>query len=161
MSLNVCVFMGNLGEDPKITYLDSGVVVASFSIACSRKWKDKQSGETKEDTQWARCVAFGRRAEVIAEHFKKGSQIHVTTTMRNRSWESDGKKHWITEFTVDDFQFCGNRPASGSGAAQHQAEAYGQQAPRKPPAPSGAPNMPPAPSVPPDDVPYDDDIPFS
>lgn len=155
MSLNVCVFMGNLGGDPELTYLPSGVGVANFSIACSRKWKDKQSGEIKEETDWVRCVAFNRRAEVIAEHFKKGSQIHVTTQMRNRSWEGEGgKKHWITEFLVQDFQFCGNRPASGNGAAQHQAEAYKQQQP------PGKPNMSSDLGAPPDDFDYSEDIPF-
>ncbi len=158
MALNECVFMGNLGEDPKLTYLPSGVAVANFSIACSRKWKDKQTNEVKEETDWVRCVAFNRRAEVIAEHFKKGSQIHVTTQMRNRSWEKDGQKHYITEFFVQDFQFCGNRQGSGNSAANAQAEAYGQQAPK----PSSNRHAPPAqpPSNANYDEPFDDDIPF-
>ena len=146
MAINNCVFMGNLGADPVLAHLPSGKVVANFSIACGRRWKDKQTGELKEETDWFRCVAFNKTAEMIGEYFKKGSQIHVTTQARTRSWESEGAKHYITEFLVRDFQFCGNRQQGG--ISKQQANDYSQG---NPPPTGGVDNF---------DGQYDDDIPF-
>ena len=128
MAINNCVFMGNLGDDPDIKHFPDGTTVANLSIACGKKWKDKVTGELKEHTEWIRAVVFGKRAEVIGEYFKKGSQIHVTGEMRTRSYEKDGVKHWATEIVVSDFQFCGQRNGnSGGEKASQQAQAYHQQ----------------------------------
>jgi single-strand DNA-binding protein len=132
--------MGNLGADPDKRVLPDGTVVVNLSIACSEKWKDKITGEIKENTEWVRAAIFGKRAEVVAEHFKKGNQIYVQGKMRTRSYEKDGVKHWVTEIMVNDFQFCGNRPGGDNTKAQQQAEAYG----------AGA-NF---------EAPFDNDIPF-
>lgn len=155
MSLNHCTFMGYLGQDPEIKYLPDGTAVANISVACSEKWKDKVSGEIKEKTEWIRAVVFGKRAEVIAEHFKKGSQIHITTKARTRDYDKDGVKHYVTEFVISEFQFCGQRTDNGGAKATQQAAAYGgkaQQATKQ-----SAPNYPDNNNYPDD---FSDDIPF-
>lgn len=160
MSLNQCNFLGNLGQDPDLRYLPDGRAVTNLSIACSERWKDKNTGELKENTEWIRAVSFGKRAEVIAEYFKKGSQIYVSGKMRTRSYEKDGVKHYATEIVIDNFQFIGSR-GTGDAKAQQQDTAYGN-GPSKPPSgqnKASAPdysNMPP----PPGDYDYDDSIPF-
>ncbi len=126
MSINNCVFMGNLGQDPSIAYLPDGRAVTNLSIACTKKWKDKNSGEIKEKTEWVRAVVFGKRAEVISEHFKKGSQIHITGEMCTRSYEREGVKHWTTEIVISDFQFCGQRSDGNSEKSAQQANSYSQ-----------------------------------
>ncbi|MFA5920184.1 MAG: single-stranded DNA-binding protein [Methylococcaceae bacterium] len=164
MSLNLFQAMGNLGQDVDIKYLPDGRAVGNFSIACGEKWKDKTSGEIKESTEWIRCVVFGRRAEVISEHFKKGSQIYISGKMRTRMWEKDGTKHYATEIVVDNFQFCGTRNEGGQKAAQ-QAEAYQNTGSNQKSAPrtqqgnnNGMPDYSGAPTPNYDD--FDDDIPF-
>lgn len=147
MSINQCVFMGNLGGDPDLTYLPDGREVVNFSVACSERYKDK-NGEIQEKTEWVRCVGFGKRAAVIADHFRKGSQIHVTTKCRTRKWQNhEGKDQWTTEFVIQDFQFCGRRSDGGYAKAQQQAAAYDN-------------NPPPAPRSDDDFDDFDDVIPF-
>jgi len=151
MSINKCVFMGNLGADPDLRYLPTGTAVVNFSIACSKRWTDKATGEIKDKTEWIRLVSFGRRAEVIAEHFKKGSLIYVEGEQCTRSYEKDGVKHWVTEIVVSEFQFCGQQGNSGNDArASQQASAYGK----------AQPNNPTMPPVPPAYEDFNDDIPF-
>jgi single-strand DNA-binding protein len=165
MALNLCQFMGNLGQDPELRFMPDGRAVVNISIACTERWKDKATGEQKENTEWIRAVGFGKRAEIIAEYFKKGSQIYVSGKMRTRSWEKDGAKHYTTEIVIDDFQFCGQRGESGAARAEQQYQAYqGGGAPRQQPASNGGRNeQPPVPNGPPDGM-YDDfddsDIPF-
>ena len=135
MSINLCQFIGNLGQDPDLRYMPDGRAVVNLSIACSERWKDKQTGETKESTEWIRAVCFGKRAQVIAEHFKKGSQIYVSGKMRTRQYEQDGIKRYSTEIVVEEFQFCGNRSGNGDTKAQQQAAAYDRS-----PVPKGVDN---------------------
>lgn len=124
MALNLCQFMGNLGQDVDLRYLPDGTAVANFSLACGERWKDKATGEIKEKTEWIRAVCFGKRAEIISEHFKKGSQIYISGKMRTRDYEKDGVKHWATEIVINEFQFCGQRSDGGSQRAEQQAGAY-------------------------------------
>lgn len=166
MSLNQCNFMGNLGQDVDTKYLPDGRAVGNFSIACSEKWKDKTTGEIKESTEWIRCVVFGRRAEVISEHFKKGSQIYLSGKMRTRMWEKDGAKHYATEIVVDNFQFCGSRDG-GTQKAEQQATAYQnngtqqQQTRQQRPQQGANQGMPDYSGMPtPNYDDFDDDIPF-
>jgi single-strand DNA-binding protein len=132
MALNLMQCMGNLGQDPDIRYLPDSRAVVNISIACTDRYKDKQTGEVKENTEWIRAVAFGRRAEVIGEHFKKGSQIYISGKMRTREYEKDGVKHWATEIVIDNFEFCGQRSGGNDAKAQQQASAYGQQSAQRP-----------------------------
>ena len=134
MALNLMQCMGNLGQDPDIRYLPDSRAVVNISIACTDRYKDKQTGEVKENTEWIRAVAFGRRAEVIGEYFKKGSQIYISGKMRTREYEKDGVKHWATEIVIDNFDFCGQRSGGNDAKAQQQASAYGQQSAQQRPA---------------------------
>ncbi|MBE0434208.1 MAG: single-stranded DNA-binding protein [Methylomicrobium sp.] len=140
--MNKCQFHGYLGADPELKYLPDGAPVVNFSVGVSQRWKDKQTGEIKENTDWPRCVAFGRRAEVISEHFSKGSEILITDSQfKNRSYDKDGERRYITEFVVSGFEFCGKRRETGQGKANTQAQTYQS-------------------SMPPEHADFDDDIPF-
>jgi single-strand DNA-binding protein len=152
MSVNSCTFMGNLGIDPDLRFLPDGRAVVNISIACGEKWKDAD-GNIQERTEWIRAVCFGKRAEVIGEHFKKGSQIYIHGKMRTRDYEKDGVKHWATEIIIDDFQFCGQKSESGSQKAEQQASAYSGQA-------QSQPSVQQAPSHDNFDDDYNDSIPF-
>jgi single-strand DNA-binding protein len=159
MSVNKVIVMGNLGSDPEVRHLPDGRAVVNFSVACSEKWKDKATGEIKENTEWVRAVCFGKRGEVIGEHFKKGQQIYIEGKMRTRKWQgTDGTDRYTTEVVVDEFQFCGNKPSGNTGdaRAQQQASAYSQNktaAPQSDNPPTSAYNN----AYPSD---FDDDIPF-
>lgn len=122
-SLNECNFIGHLGRDPEVKYLPSGDAVANFSIACTEKWKDKDSGEQKEATEWVRCVTFGRKAEIAGEYLAKGSQVFVSCRVRTRKYEKDGQERYSTEFVVDRLILLG-KGGGGSGKEEAQAEAY-------------------------------------
>jgi single-strand DNA-binding protein len=139
--------IGNLGADPEIKYLPSGGAAANFSIAVNEKWKDKQTGEQKEHTEWYRCNAYGKLAELIGEYRKKGDLVYVEGRNRTRSWETDsGEKRFMTELNVDTMRgLSGRRSAGGDtqGQGQGQGDKPGQPGP-------GTPG--------PDD--FDDDIPF-
>lgn len=107
--LNQCNFIGRLGQDPSMRYMPDGKAVANFSIACGSSWKD-QSGEKKESTEWVRMSAFGKLAEIIGEHCRKGQQIYVSGRMQTRQWEKDGVKKYTTEVIADRMQMLGGRP---------------------------------------------------
>jgi single-strand DNA-binding protein len=164
MSLNLCQFLGNLGQDPDIRFMPDGRAVVNLSIACGERWKDKNTGEIKENTEWVRAVCFGKRAEVIAEHFKKGSQIYVSGKMRTRKWQDQaGQDRYSTEIVVDDFQFIDRKPGNGGEQrAQQQATAYGQgqSGSRAPAQTKGGPDYSNMPPPPPNYDDFDDDIPF-
>lgn len=131
MPLNLCQFIGNVGQPPDKKYLPDGTCVVNFSLACGERWKDKTSGDIKEKTEWVRAVCFGKRAEVIAEYVTKGQQIYISGKLRSRSYDKDGDTRYITEIVIEDFQFTGNKAGSGTGEdkAQQQAEAYTKNAP--------------------------------
>lgn len=140
--MNKYLFKGFLGQDPELKHFPDGTAVVNFSAADSKRWKDKKSGEIKEKTEWARFVATGKRAEVIAEHFIKGSEILITDSeLRNRSYEKDGVTHYISEFYVNGFEFCGRKNDPGQAKTNQQAQDYAQD------------NNPPAGA-------YEDDVPF-
>ena len=123
-SLNKVQLIGNLGQDPETKYLPSGDAVTNLSIATTDKWKDKQTGEPKEATQWHRVSFFGRRAEVIAEFLQKGDPIYVEGSLSYRTYEKEGVKHYATDIRGRDFQFLsrkdegGERPRSEPMAGQ-------------------------------------------
>lgn len=107
--LNLCQFIGRLGSDPDVKHLDSGTIVANFSIAVGHKYKDT------ETTEWVRVTAFGKLAEIVERFCVKGKQIYVQGRMQTRSWEKDGVKRFSTEIIADRIQLLGSksdRPAS-------------------------------------------------
>lgn len=113
--LNKAMIIGRLGRDPEIRYTPGGVAVANFSVATSEEWKDKESNEKKERTEWHRIVAFGKLGEICGEYLSKGKQIYVEGRIQTRSWEDkDGNKKYTTEIVASDVQFL-DKKDSGSG----------------------------------------------
>lgn len=150
--MNRVIIMGNLGQDPEMRYMPSGSAVCNISVATSRSWKDKDSGEKKEETSWHRCVAFGKTAETIGEYFKKGRKILIEGRLNYGSYEKDGIKRYTTDIVIDRFEFVekreggGQRPAQQEPGAQRLADAGGSD-PAAHTEPAGEPD-------------FDDDIPF-
>ena len=113
-SLNQCQFIGNLGQQPEIKYTPSGVAVANFNIAVSEKWKNRD-GEKQEHTEWVRCVAWKRLAEICGEYLDKGSSVWISGKLQTRSWEDkDGNKRYTTEIVANQMQMLGGRPSAGT-----------------------------------------------
>jgi single-strand DNA-binding protein len=137
-SVNKAILIGNLGKDPEIRYTPSGQAVASFSIATTRKWKDKE-GQSQEQTDWHNIVVWGRMAELAKEYLAKGRSVYIEGRIQNRSYDDkEGNKRYISEVVATTMQFLGGR-------SDH---AGGQQASQAPP-----PEQPP-------DITDDDDLPF-
>ena len=172
-SVNKVILVGNLGRDPEMRSFPSGDQVANVTLATTDKWKDKQSGEPREHTEWHRLVFNGRLAEIAGQYLRKGSQIYVEGSIRTRKWQDQatGQDRYATEVRVDQMQMLGSRqgmggPADdGGGGYGGGGDGGGYDAPRRAaPAPraASAPRAPaPAASKPGsgfDDM--DDDIPF-
>ena len=167
-SVNKVIIVGNLGRDPEIRYLPSGDAVANITVATTDRYKDKQTGENKEITEWHRINFFGRQAEVVGQYLRKGSQIYVEGSLRTRKWtDKDGQEKYSTEIRADNMQMLGSRqgaggPPSGGGGdddGYDSATARRSAAPaaRPAPAPAGRP-APQKPTTGFEDM--DDDIPF-
>jgi single-strand DNA-binding protein len=124
-SVNKVIIVGNLGADPETKYMPSGDPVTSIRVATTDKWKDKASGEMKEQTEWHRVVFFSRLAEIAGEYLKKGSQVYVEGSLRTRKYDKDGQTHYSTEIRGDTMQMLGRR--EGGGAPR---EDRGESAPR-------------------------------
>ena len=116
--LNQCSFIGRLGRDPETRYTPSGDAVTSFSIAVGESWKDKDSGEKKETTEWVRCVAWRKLGEICGEWLKKGQQVFIGGKMKTRKWQKDGQDHYSTEIVVEQMQMLGGK-REGNGPPPH------------------------------------------
>ena len=113
--INKVILIGRLGSDPEVRYTPSGVAVANFNIATSEEWKDKDSGEKKERTEWHRIVAWRRLGEICGEYLSKGKQVYIEGRLQTRDWEDrDGNKRYTTEIVATDVQFLGTRDSSES-----------------------------------------------
>jgi single-strand DNA-binding protein len=113
-SVNKVIIVGNLGADPETRYTPSGDAVTNIRVATTDRWKDKQSGEMKEATEWHRISFFGRLAEVAGQYLKKGSQVYVEGTLRTRKWQDkDGQDRYTTEIRGDVMQMLGRREGAG------------------------------------------------
>ena len=164
--LNKVTLIGNLGADPEVKYMPTGDAVANITLATSMRWKDRQTGERKESTEWHRVVFFRRLAEIAGEYLKKGSQIYVEGHLRTRKWQDQaGLDRYTTEIVADELHMLGSRSGgtasmggdqtpSGYSASAASKPDYSAK-PSKPT--SNASNMPPAPPTYDD---FDDDIPF-
>lgn len=170
-SVNKVILVGNLGRDPEMRSFPSGDQVANVTLATTDRWKDKQSGEQREHTEWHRLVFNGRLAEIAGQYLRKGSQIYIEGSIRTRKWQDQqsGQERYSTEVRVDQMQMLGSRQGMGGSGGGDEggyggSDAYDaprRQAPAPRPAP--APRMPaPAPAVKPapDFTDMDDDIPF-
>ena len=145
-SINQATVVGHLGRDPEIRYLPSGEAVANFSVATTEKWKDKATGEPREEVEWHRISVFGRLAEIVGEYLKKGTLVYVQGKLKTRKYtDKDGVDRYATEIRAETMKMLGGRQDGERSAPQRQAAPQRQQAPAA--ASSGFDDM-------------DDDIPF-
>ncbi len=116
--VNKVILIGNLGADPDTRYMPSGSAVTNARIATTESWKDRETGDQQERTEWHNLVFFGRVAEVAGEYLRKGSQIYVEGRLRTRKWQDrEGKDRWTTEINVDQMQMLGGRSGAGAPAS--------------------------------------------
>ncbi len=114
--INKVILVGNLGKDPETRYMPNGKAVTNFSIATSESWKDKQTGEQREQTEWHNIVMYDRLAEIAAEYLKKGSQVYVEGKLRTRKWQDkEGRDRYTTEINANEMQMLGGRSGGGGG----------------------------------------------
>ena len=151
--VNKVILIGNLGADPEVRYMPSGGAVANVRLATTDSWKDRQSGEQQERTEWHRVVFFGRLGEVAGEYLRKGSKVYVEGRLQTRKWQGqDGQDRYTTEIVANDMQMLDSRGGAGAyqeGGSAAPAENWDQR-----PAPKSQPAAPASA----DD--FDDDIPF-
>jgi len=116
--INKVILIGNLGADPETRAMPSGTTVANLRIATSESWRDKQSGEQQERTEWHRVALFGRLGEVAAEYLRKGSQVYIEGSLRTRKWQDkQGNERYSTEIVANDMQMLGGRGGGGAAGA--------------------------------------------
>jgi single-strand DNA-binding protein len=114
--VNKVIIVGNLGGDPETRYMPSGSAVTNFTVATNESWKDKQTGEQKERTEWHKVSMFNRLAEIAAEYLRKGSQVYIEGKLRTRKWQGqDGQDRYTTEIIADEMQMLGGRGGAGGG----------------------------------------------
>jgi single-strand DNA-binding protein len=114
--VNKVILVGNLGADPETRAMPSGMSVANLRLATSESWKDKQTGEQQERTEWHRVVLFGRLGEIAAEYLRKGSQVYIEGSIRTRKWQDkEGKDRYSTEIVGNELQMLGSRGGAGGG----------------------------------------------
>jgi single-strand DNA-binding protein len=160
-SVNKVILIGNLGKDPEVRYLPSGAAICNVTIATSRQWKDKTSGERQEETEWHRVTFFDRMAEIAGEYLKKGRPVYVEGRLKTRKYtDKDGVEKYTTEITATEMQLLGGRESGGGGGGGGGYADEGDSRPqRSAPAPRAPSPKPPSKSSTGfDDM--DDDIPF-
>ena len=115
--VNKVIIVGSLGNDPDTRYMPSGSAVTNLSVATNESWKDKQTGEQKERTEWHRVCMFGRLAEIAAEYLRKGSQVYLEGSLRTNKWQDkSGNDRWTTEIIANEMQMLGGRSGPGAPA---------------------------------------------
>jgi single-strand DNA-binding protein len=162
-SINKVILIGNLGRDPEVRYTPNGSAICNVSVATTRNWKDKTSGDKVEETEWHRVVCYDRLAEIAGEYLKKGRPVYFEGRLKTRKWQDkEGKDVYTTEIIADNMQLLGGREGMGGGDS---GDDYGDRGEARAPARSAAPAPRPAPPKPAakpatgvDDM--DDDIPF-
>jgi single-strand DNA-binding protein len=162
-SVNKVILIGNLGKDPEVRYTPSGAAVCNLRLATTRAWKNRDSGERQEETEWHSVVLYDRQAEIAGEYLRKGRPVYIEGRLKTRKWQDkDGNDRYTTEIVADTLQLLGSREGGGAGAAAGEdGGAPARSAPRSAPA-AGAPAGKPAAAQKSatgfDDM--DDDIPF-
>jgi single-strand DNA-binding protein len=153
-SVNKVILIGNLGRDPETRYSPDGAAITNVSVATTSQWKDKNTGEKREETEWHRVAFFGRLAEIAGEYLKKGSQVYIEGRLRTRKWQDkDGQDRYTTEVVADVMQMLGSR--QGAGGPPDDEPRAARPASSKPPAAKAA-KEPAGGGV----ADMDDDIPF-
>ena len=158
--INKVILIGNLGKDPETRYMPSGSAVTNLRIATSESFKDRETGEQQERTEWHSVAMFGKLAEISAEYLKKGSQVYLEGRLRTRKWQDkEQKDHYSTEIIADQMQMLGGRGGGGGmgGGSQDEGDSFGgaesgSRPARKPQAKAPAATV--------DSPEFDDDIPF-
>ena len=166
--INKVILVGNLGQDPETRFMPSGGAVTNVSIATSESWKDKNSGQQQERTEWHRVVFFNRLAEIAGEYLKKGSKVYVEGSLRTRKWQDQsGQDKYTTEIVASEMQMLDSRGGAGGGDynqdyAQDSASSPQQSAPAgdSAPAQGGSQEKPAGQPKPQNFDDFDDDIPF-
>lgn len=184
--INKVILVGNLGKEPETRYMPSGGAVTNITLATSETWKDKQTGQPQERTEWHRIVFFNRLAEIAAEYLRKGSKVYVEGSLRTRKWQAqDGQDRYTTEIVASDMQMLDSRNSMGAAPADYDNMGGGHDAQSAPnnmpsntannalsnPSNQGAPGQSPAQNQPSQQAPannmpdpgfdsFDDDIPF-
>lgn len=154
--VNKVILVGNLGQDPETRYMPDGNAVTNVSLATSNAWKDRDTGEQKERTEWHRIVFFRRLGEIAGEYLHKGSKIYVEGSLRTRQWEKDGQKHYTTEIVAEEMQMLDSRGGTGDFGGGMNNASMNKAANNNGASSAGNDIAPPSP--PEDD--FDDDIPF-
>lgn len=151
MSVNKAIILGRLGQDPDTRYMPNGDAVTNISVATSERWKDKQTGELKEKTEWHRVTAYRQQAELLSKHFQKGQEIYLEGRLQTRKWtDKDNVERYTTEIVLETFSFVGSKPEGGQRQQEQGRQPRQDSAPRQQPAQRPAPNF----------ADMDDDIPF-
>lgn len=164
--VNKVILVGNLGADPEVRYTPSGGAVTNVNLATSETWKDKQTGQPQERTEWHRIVFFNRLAEIAGEYLKKGSKLYVEGSLRTRKWQGqDGQDRYTTEIVASEMQMLDSRPGGqgGGGYPQDDYNQSGGPSQQQRPAqqgPAAAPGRQQDAPPPGDFGDFDDDIPF-
>ena len=157
--VNKVILVGNLGNDPETRYMPSGGAVTNITVATSESWKDKQTGQPQERTEWHRVVFFNRLAEIAGEYLRKGSKVYLEGSLRTRKWQDkSGQDRYTTEIVAGEMQMLDSRGA-GQGGGNYQQGQESAPAPQGAPA-QGAAAAAPAAAAPTDFGDFDDDIPF-
>lgn len=152
--INKVILVGNLGADPETRYMPSGKAVTNIRIATSESWKDKQTGDQQERTEWHGIVLFDKLGEIAAEYLRKGSQVYIEGSLRTRKWQDkEGKDRYTTEIIARDMQMLGGRGGAGAAAGGGAGGGGEQRQSRPAPAEDRAPPAG-------DEGGFDDDIPF-
>ena len=147
-SVNKVIIVGHLGKDPETRYTTSGDAICNIVVATTETWKDKQSGEKREATEWHRVVFFGKLAEIAGQYLKKGSQVYLEGKLKTRKWQDkDGHERYTTEINADEMKMLGGKGDGQQSEPQRQQQAPQRQQAQKP-ASGGGFNE------------FDDDIPF-
>jgi len=121
--VNKVILVGNLGQDPQTRAMPSGKTVVNLRIATSDQWRDKQTGENKENTEWHSVVMFDRLAEIAAEYLRKGSQVYIEGKLRTRKWQDrEGQDRYTTEIIANEMQMLGGRGGGGGGGSSYDRE---------------------------------------
>ena len=143
--INKVILIGNLGQDPEVRYMPNGGAVCNITVATSETWKDKNTGEQQERTEWHRVVMFRRLAEIAGEYLKKGSKVYLEGKLQTRKWQDQqGQDRYTTEIVADEMQMLDSRGGSAEFSQSRAAAPQGQSQPQSAPVDSG----------------FEDDIPF-
>jgi single-strand DNA-binding protein len=152
--INKVILVGNLGRDPEVRYSPNGQAVANVTLATSESWKDKNTGDKQERTEWHRVVFFGKLAEIAGEYLKKGMQVYVEGRLQTRKWQDkDGADRYTTEIVANEMQMLGSREGRGAPSEFNQDVPHEGGAPRAAAAKAAAPAAAGTTDL-------DDDIPF-